>query len=162
MVRETSTCETIGTVMGNGRGSYRRSTQGQAVHERKRPCQINPNSFTPIRSYSQSRHNPSRIFEPEPDIHPPASGIGQQAISRNLQRSESVWEENGELVRGINVLEQLNAHMETDDNDNEARIASQSRMLTMHDPEFLTIPEADDENISTWDALKAPDVCRSV
>jgi hypothetical protein len=41
------------------------------------------------------------------------------------------------------VLEQLNAHMETDDNDNEARIASQYHMLTMHDPEFLTIPEAD-------------------
>jgi hypothetical protein len=55
------------------------------------------------------------------------------------------------------VLEQLNAHMETDDNDNEARIASQYRMLTMHDPEFLTVPEADDENISTRDALKAPD-----
>ena len=55
------------------------------------------------------------------------------------------------------MLEQLNAHMETDDNDNEARIASQYRMLTMHDPEFLTIPEADDENISTRDALKAPD-----
>ena len=59
------------------------------------------------------------------------------------------------------MLEQLNAHMETDDNDNEARIASQYRMLTMHDPEFLTIPEADDENISTRDALKAPDARRS-
>jgi hypothetical protein len=33
----------------------------------------------------------------------------------------------------------------------------QYRMLTMHDPEFLTVPEADDENISTRDALKAPD-----
>ncbi len=55
------------------------------------------------------------------------------------------------------MLEQLNAHMESDDNDNEARIASQYRMLTMHDPEFLTIPEADDENISTRDALKTPD-----
>ena len=55
------------------------------------------------------------------------------------------------------MLEQLNAHMETYDNDNEARIASQYRMLTMHDPKFLTIPEADDENISTRDALKAPD-----
>ncbi len=54
------------------------------------------------------------------------------------------------------MLEQLNAHMETYDNDNEARIASQYRILTMHDPEFLTIPEADDENISTRDALKAP------
>ena len=31
------------------------------------------------------------------------------------------------------------------------------RMLTMHDPEYLTVPEADDENISTRDALKAPD-----
>ena len=56
------------------------------------------------------------------------------------------------------MLEQLNAHMETDDNDNEARIASQYRMLTMHDPDFLTIPEADDENISTRDALKAPEL----
>ena len=37
MVREASSCETIGTVMGSGRGSNRRSTQGQAVHERKRP-----------------------------------------------------------------------------------------------------------------------------
>ncbi len=79
-------------------------------------------------------------------------------IEESYSEDESVWEENGELVRGVNVLEQqLNAHMETDDNDNEARIASQYRMLTMHDPEFLTVPEADDENISTRDALKAPD-----
>ncbi len=56
------------------------------------------------------------------------------------------------------MLEQLNAHMETDDNDNEARIASQYRMLTMHDPEFLTVPEADDENISTRDALTSTTV----
>ena len=55
------------------------------------------------------------------------------------------------------MLEQLNAHMKTHDNDNEARIASQYRMLTMYDLEFLTIPEADDENISTRGALKAPD-----
>ena len=55
------------------------------------------------------------------------------------------------------MLEQLNAHMETDNNDNEAGITSQYHMLTMHDPEFLTIPETDDENISTRNALKAPD-----
>jgi hypothetical protein len=61
-------------------------------------------------------------------------------IEESYSEGESVWEENGELVRGVNVLEQINAHMETDDNDNEARIASQYRMLTMHDPEFLTIP----------------------
>ena len=78
-------------------------------------------------------------------------------IEESYREGETVWEENGELVRGINVLEQLNAHMETDDNDNEARIASQYRMLTMHDPEILSVPEADDENISTRDALKAPD-----
>ena len=30
-------------------------------------------------------------------------------------------------------------------------------MLTMHAPEFLMIPEADDEKISTRDVLKAPD-----
>ena len=52
---------------------------------------------------------------------------------------------------------QLSAHMETDDNENEARIASQYRILTMHDREILSVPEADDENISTRDALKAPD-----
>ena len=45
-------------------------------------------------------------------------------IEESYSEGESVWEENGELVRGVNVLEQLNAHMETDDNDNEARIAS--------------------------------------
>jgi hypothetical protein len=78
-------------------------------------------------------------------------------IEESYSEGESVWEEDGELVRGVNVLGQLNAYMETNDNDNEARIASQYRMLTMHDPEFLTIPEADDENISTRDALKAPD-----
>ena len=78
-------------------------------------------------------------------------------IEESYQTGETVWEENGELVRGINVLQQLNAHMETDDNDNEARIASQYRILTMHDPEILSVPEADDENISTRDALRAPD-----
>jgi hypothetical protein len=77
-------------------------------------------------------------------------------IEESYSEGEFVWEENGELVTGVNVLEQLNTHMETDENDNEARIASQYRMLTMHDPEFLTIPEADDENISTRDALRLP------
>ena len=37
------------------------------------------------------------------------------------------------------------------------RIASQYRILTMHDPEILSVLEADDENISTRDALRAPD-----
>eukprot|EP01036_Dinobryon_divergens_P035124 gene35124-biopygen27765 len=78
-------------------------------------------------------------------------------IEESYQEGETVWEEDGELVRGINVLQQLNAHMETDDNDNEARIASIYRILTMHDPETLSVPDADDENISTRDALKAPD-----
>jgi hypothetical protein len=41
------------------------------------------------------------------------------------------------------------------DNDNEALIASQYRILTMHDPKILSVPEADDENISTRDALRA-------
>ena len=45
-------------------------------------------------------------------------------IEESYQDGETVWEENGELVRGIHMIEQLNAHMETDDNDNEARIAS--------------------------------------
>ena len=78
-------------------------------------------------------------------------------IEESYQEGETVWEDGGELVRGINVLQQLNAHMETDDNDNEARIASIYRILTMHDPEILSVPDADDENISTRDALKAPD-----
>ena len=47
------------------------------------------------------------------------------------------------------MLEQLSAHMQIDDNDNEVRIASLYRILTMHDPEILSVPEADDENIST-------------
>jgi hypothetical protein len=49
--------------------------------------------------------------------------------------------------------------MQTVDNDNEARIASIYHMLTMHDPEILSVPEDDEnnENISTRDALKAPD-----
>eukprot|EP01036_Dinobryon_divergens_P033490 gene33490-biopygen26512 len=65
-------------------------------------------------------------------------------IEESYQEGETVWEENGELVRGINVLKQLSAHIETDDNDNdnEARIASQYRILTMHDPEILSVPEA--------------------
>ena len=49
--------------------------------------------------------------------------------------------------------------MQTDDNDNEARIVSIYHMLTMHDPEILSVPEDDEnnENISTRDALKAPE-----
>ena len=49
--------------------------------------------------------------------------------------------------------------MQTDDNDNEARIASIYHMLTMHDPEILSVPKDDEnnENLSTRDALKAPD-----
>ena len=78
-------------------------------------------------------------------------------IEESYQDGETVWEEDGELVRGINVLKQLSPHMQTDDNDNEALIASQYRILTMHDPEILSVPEADDENKSTRDALKAPD-----
>ena len=49
----------------------------------------------------------------------------KRLIEESYSEGESVREENGELVRGVNVLEQLNVHMETDDNDNEARIASQ-------------------------------------
>ena len=120
--------------------------------------QINPNSYTPItivlpvetRHIEELRDGARRSSTRERKR--PASYIEEL-----YSEGESVWEENGELVRDVNVLEQLNAHMGTDDNDNDARIAPQYRMLTMHDPEFLTILEADDENISTRDALKAPD-----
>ena len=49
--------------------------------------------------------------------------------------------------------------MQTDDNDNEARIASLYRMLTCHDSEILSVPDGDEsnENISTRETLKAPD-----
>jgi hypothetical protein len=57
----------------------------------------------------------------EQDAHPPANVSSRQAISRSRTAKASPY---GELVRGVNVLEQLNAHIETDDNDNEARIAS--------------------------------------
>ena len=71
---------------------------------------------------------------------------------------EESYDQGEDIVRGVNALQQLDSHLITDDNDNEARIASLYRMLTMHDPEILSIPEeADDENISTRDALKAPD-----
>jgi hypothetical protein len=74
-----------------------------------------------------------------------------------LSYSEGIttWEENGELVRGINIFEQINAHMQTDDNDNEARIVSIYHMLTMHEPEILSVPE-DDENNENISTLKAP------
>jgi hypothetical protein len=65
-------------------------------------------------------------------------------IEESYQDGETVWEEDGELVRGIHMIEQLNAHMETDDNDNEARIASIYRTLTIHDPEVLSVPEEDE------------------
>ena len=83
----------------------------------------------------------------------------QSFINESYSEGETTWEENGELVRGINIIEQINAHMQTDDNDNEARIVSIYHMLTMHDPEILSVPEDDEnnENISTRDALKAPD-----
>ena len=49
----------------------------------------------------------------------------------------------------------LTVHMETDNNDNKARIASLYRALTMHDPEkILSVPEEDEENISTRDAIR--------
>ena len=83
----------------------------------------------------------------------------QSYINESYSEGETTWEKNGELVRGINIIEQINAHMQTDDNDNEARIVSIYHMLTMHDPEILSVPEDDEnsENISTRDAFKAPD-----
>jgi hypothetical protein len=53
--------------------------------------QIDPNSFTPIRSYTQSRQDLSRSSEPEPDVHPPASGNGQQTISINRTAKASPY-----------------------------------------------------------------------
>jgi hypothetical protein len=100
-------------------------------------------------SYYQSRRRSSRK-QTRPQFY----------INESYSESETTWEENGELVRAININEQINAHMQTDDNDNEARIVSIYHMLTMHDPEILSVPDEDDENnenISTLDALKAPD-----
>jgi hypothetical protein len=45
-------------------------------------------------------------------------------INESYLEGETTGEENRELVRGIEIIEQINAHMQTDDNDNEARIAS--------------------------------------
>ena len=48
--------------------------------------------------------------------------------------------------------------MQTDDNDKEARIVSIYHMLTMHDPEILSVPEDDEfkESIrkEVWDLTK--------
>jgi hypothetical protein len=54
----------------------------------------------------------------------------QSYINESYSEGETIWKENGELVRGINIIEQIiNAHMKTDDNDNEARIVSIYHML---------------------------------
>ena len=42
-------------------------------------------------------------------------------INESYSDGETTWEENGELVRGINIIEQVNAHTQTDDNDNVTR-----------------------------------------
>ena len=71
----------------------------------------------------------------------------QSYINESYSEGETTWEENGELVRGINIIEQINAQMQTDDHDNEARIVSIYHMLlTMHDPEMLSIPDDDGNN----------------
>ena len=80
--------------------------------------------------------------------------------NESYSEGETTWEENGELVRGINIIKQINAHIQSDDNDNEARIASLYRMLTMRDSEILSSVPEDEEtngNTSTRDALKASD-----
>jgi hypothetical protein len=46
----------------------------------------------------------------------------QSYINESYSEGVTTWEENGKVVRGINIIEQINAHMQTDDNDNEARI----------------------------------------
>ena len=68
-------------------------------------------------------------------------------INESYFEDETTWEENEEelVVRGINIIEQINAQVQTDDKDNEARIASIYHMLTMHGPEVLSVPE-DEEN----------------
>ncbi len=83
----------------------------------------------------------------------------QSYINESYSEGETTWEESGELVRGINIIKQINVHMQTDDNDNEARIVSIYHMLAMHDPKILSVPEDDENNgnISTRDALKAPE-----
>ena len=35
----------------------------------------------------------------------------QSYINESYSEGETTWEENGELVRGINIIEQINAHM---------------------------------------------------
>ena len=50
-----------------------------------------PQQLNPIRSYSQSRHDPSRSCEMEQDADPPANVSGQQAISRNRTAKASQY-----------------------------------------------------------------------
>jgi hypothetical protein len=42
----------------------------------------------------------------------------QPYINEYYSEGETTWEKNGELVLGINIIEQINAHIQTDDNDN--------------------------------------------
>ena len=82
MVREASTCEAIGTVMGHGRGSDRRSTQGQAVHECKRDLQpllipFLPSSWSNVVSFHANDpdlEDASRLSSPPLDLVSATSG----------------------------------------------------------------------------------------
>ena len=100
------------------------------------------NNCTPTLSYSRWRHDPSRSYELEPDAYPTVNGSDQRATSKNrTARARPYGRRTASLSEGSTCW----SNMGTDDNDNEARIASQYRMLTMHDPEILSVPEADDE-----------------
>ena len=93
-------------------------------------------------SFNQSRlDHQSRRCEMEHAARPVANERNRSHTSASLTpRVKTTWEKNRELVLGINIIEQINAHIQTDDNDNEARIASLYRMLTGHDSEILSVP----------------------
>ena len=54
----------------------------------KQPEQLHPNTIVLT---VETRHDLSRSFEPKPDVHPPANGNGQQAISRNRTTKASPY-----------------------------------------------------------------------
>ena len=95
-------------------------------------------TITPTRLYFQLvRQGPSRNFALEPGEHQLISARERPVTSRIHTKTAKPYEKRtaDELVCGIHMIEQLNAHMEIDDNDNdnEARIASLYRTVKIYD-----------------------------
>jgi hypothetical protein len=90
---------------------------------------------------------------------------GKRARTKTHTFIEDSWTDLDELAlereraAQVNRLSHLDATMATDNSeqDQEERIAAAYSMYIIHDPDILSRPAADDENIETRDAIRAPD-----